>query len=228
MQSFSAVAKQNSPKPEFPSLNSQQEFPSLNKTRQEILLNNLLGKTEKADKHTLMGLIDIIQMKNEDLSVLSLGTDLSLLNLNLNSSDPIYSQFMTPFTDNPTLGHEPSFKLPSSYTLHHLKPTLTRLSQCSDETLFYIFYSMPRDVLQEASAQELYQRQWRYHKDFKLWLCKDPQQETVKTPTSERGIFIFFDPSTWQTVKKEWVVHYHQLEERQGENTERLPDKRSR
>ena len=30
----------------------------------------------------------------------------------------------------------------------------------------------------------------------------------------ERGIFIFFDPSTWQKVRKEWIVYYEMLEER--------------
>ena len=32
------------------------------------------------------------------------------------------------------------------------------------ETLFYIFYSMPRDAMQAAAAVELYNRKWRYHK----------------------------------------------------------------
>ena len=113
------------------------------------------------------------------------------------------------------LGAEPNFVLPGSYKLSQsLVPALTKLSSFTDETLFYIFYSMPRDVLQEAAAQELYSRSWRFHKEFKLWLCKDPNSEPVKGQGFERGFYIFFDPSSWSCVKKEWVLHYHQLEER--------------
>jgi hypothetical protein len=32
----------------------------------------------------------------------------------------------------------------------------SKMSKFSDETLFYIFYAMPQDVLQDAAAYELY------------------------------------------------------------------------
>ena len=44
------------------------------------------------------------------------------------------------------------------------------------ETLFYIFYNMPRDTLQAYAATELYNRDWRYHKDLKLWFTKASRQ----------------------------------------------------
>jgi len=47
---------------------------------------------------------------------------------------------------------------------------MTHLSKFHLETLFYIFYSMPKDVLQAYAAQELYAREWRYHGELKLWL----------------------------------------------------------
>lgn len=34
-------------------------------------------------------------------------------------------------------------------------PGTTKTAQFSDETLFYMFYSAPRDALQEIAAQEL-------------------------------------------------------------------------
>lgn len=46
----------------------------------------------------------------------------------------------------------------------------THLSKFHLETLFYIFYSMPKDVLQAYAAQELYSREWRYHVELKMWL----------------------------------------------------------
>ena len=44
----------------------------------------------------------------------------------------------------------------------------SHLSKFQLETLFYIFYAMPRDVLQAYAAQELYQRDWQYHRDLKV------------------------------------------------------------
>jgi CCR4-NOT transcription complex subunit 2 len=44
------------------------------------------------------------------------------------------------------------------------------------ETLFYIFYNMPRDTLQAYAATELYNREWRYHKDLKLWFTRSSSQ----------------------------------------------------
>lgn len=46
----------------------------------------------------------------------------------------------------------------------------THLSKFHLETLFFIFYSMPKDVLQAYAAQELYSREWRYHTELKTWL----------------------------------------------------------
>jgi hypothetical protein len=85
----------------------------------------------------------------------------------------------------------------------------------SDETLFFVFYSQPRDAMQEAAAEQLYKRNWRYHKDLHLWLTKDVGTEpTQKTATYERGSYIFFDPNTWEKVQKEFVLVFEHLETR--------------
>ncbi|KAJ2814149.1 transcriptional regulator [Coemansia sp. 'formosensis'] len=85
----------------------------------------------------------------------------------------------------------------------------------TEETLFYIFYTMPREEMQLVAAEELYRRQWRYHKELHLWLTKDPDtQPTARTPRGEQSVFIFFDPGVWQKVKKEFLVIYEMLEDR--------------
>jgi CCR4-NOT transcription complex subunit 2 len=82
-----------------------------------------------------------------------------------------------------------------------LPPPLQKMSQFTDETLFYIFYAMPRDLLQQAAAAELYAREWRYHRELKLWFTRMPGTEpTQKTPTYERGTYIYFDVHSWQKV----------------------------
>ncbi|KAL2917627.1 transcriptional regulator [Polyrhizophydium stewartii] len=173
-----------------------------------------------ADRFGLLGLIDVIRMTSEDLTMLALGCDLPSLGLNLNSSEPIYSSFLSPFSELPSVGGDPIFSLPACYsslaTAPPLPPALSKIPAFSEETLFYIFYSMPRDAMQEAAAQELYNRSWRFHKELRLWLTKDPANSELisKSATYEHGIFVFFDPSTWSRVKKEWMLYYDQLEER--------------
>jgi len=168
------------------------------------------------DKYGLYGLLDVIRMTDPDVNMLSLGTDLTSLGLNLNDNGPLYATFVSPFSNTPTAGVEPQFNLPPCYSLTTPPPpALTRIPSFSDETLFYIFYAMPREAIQEAAAQELYNRNWRYHKELRLWLTKEPGSEAiVKGAGFERGIYLFFDPSQWARVKKEWVLYYDQLEER--------------
>jgi CCR4-NOT transcription complex subunit 2 len=176
----------------------------------------VLQKNDK-DRFGLLGLVDVVRMTNQDLSMLSLGCDLTLLGLDINSTDNIYSNFMSPFADNPFTGSEPSFALSPCYSLTKpVPPSLSKISKLTEETLFYIFYSMPRDILQEAAAQELYRRGWRFHKEFKLWLTKEnlETEPIVKGPDFERGVYVFFDPSSWTRVTKEWILYFDQLEER--------------
>ena len=94
---------------------------------------------------------------------------------------------------------EPEFAVPACYDVQNIHPLPEKVSSFSDETLFYVFYQMPRDVMQEVVAGELSNRNWRYHKELKQWLTKDTNSEPVRiSPTEERGYYIFFDPSAWQ------------------------------
>ncbi|KAL7747664.1 transcriptional regulator [Sorochytrium milnesiophthora] len=174
------------------------------------------------DKFGLLGLLNIIRMTDTDMNALALGTDLTTLGLNLNSPDVLYATFVSPFSEtphNPSYGTiEPEYHLPACYTSIQLQQPASspqKIASFSDETLFYIFYSMPRDITQEAAANELFNRNWRYHKDLRLWLTKDPSGETVlKTATSERSTFIFFDVTGWEKVRKEYTLYYESLEDR--------------
>ncbi|KAJ8328803.1 transcriptional regulator [Batrachochytrium dendrobatidis] len=205
-------------------------------------------QTQIQQQHGLLGLIDVIRMTNDDVTTLALGCDLPSLGLNLNSSDPIYSTFMSPFADVPSVGADPVFSIPPCYAplgsltslgslatptgsagsqhppslLSTTPPAISKIASLADESLLYIFYAMPRDILQEAAAQELYDRSWRFHRELKLWVCKETNpvgssatsESFAKGNGFERGVYIFFDPLTWSRVKKEWVLYYDQLEGR--------------
>lgn len=174
--------------------------------------------TSPADRFGLLGLLSLIKSADPDLSMLSMGVDLQTFGLNLNSSDPLHPSFITPWSENNMLASsrvEPEFTLPSCYNVQPPPPAQSKIASFSDETLFFIFYSTPRDVLQEVAAQELYARNWRYHKELHVWLTKEQNTEpTQKTPTYERGTYVFFDPALWEKVSKNFHLMYEMLEEK--------------
>lgn len=146
--------------------------------------------------------------------MLTLGHDLTELGLEIAATDNLHPTFVSPFAPSQaaaSLHLEPEFHLPSCYNVQP-PPASSKISNFSDETLFFIFYSQPRDAMQEMAAQELYKHNWRYHKDLRLWLTKEAGSEpTMKTDRYEKGSYIFFDPSLWERVRKDFVLASHAL-----------------
>lgn len=71
------------------------------------------------------------------------------------------------------------------------------LSKFQLETLFYIFYALPKDVLQAYAAQELYAREWKFHVELKLWFKRASPADGVSS--SAGGMqFIYFDINQWE------------------------------
>lgn len=101
-----------------------------------------------------------------------------------------------------------------------------------------MFYSSPRDALQEIAAQELYvssplphaptadpnvspvvptswNRNWRYHKEMRLWITKETgTPSSQKVPGGEQGTYSYWDPENWEKARKEMTVLYSDLEEK--------------
>jgi hypothetical protein len=103
----------------------------------------------------------------------------------------------SPFVDQPS-STDPQYNIPSCYIMN-IPPTLKseHLNKFQMETLFYMFYTMPKDIMQALAAQELYRREWRYHGELKIWLkARSPQDLMQSHPTIP---FIFFDTATWAT-----------------------------
>ncbi|UZJ53419.1 hypothetical protein CBS101457_002739 [Exobasidium rhododendri] len=195
------------------SMMSHNAAPQLAKTPAQQVL------TSPADRFGLLGLLNIIKMQDPDLSMLAMGSDLQLMGMSLDSSDALSSSFVTPWSENSTaasLQIEPDFHLPSCYNVQTPPPPQSKVATFSDETLFFIFYSTPRDILQEVAAQELYNRNWRFYRGgLNLWLTKEENvQPTHKDLRAEKGMYIFWDPVSWSKVSREFVLAYDALEER--------------
>lgn len=167
------------------------------------------------DRFGLLGLLGVIRISNPELSSLALGIDLMTLGLNLNSSESLHKRFASPWSEEPAKG-EPHYNIPECF---NNKPPPVLNQDCflrfRPETLFYIFYSMPKDEAQLYAANELHARGWFYHRELRLWFARVPKVELlVKTNTYERGCYFCFDPNTWDTVRKDnFVVQYEMVED---------------
>lgn len=84
---------------------------------------------------------------------------------------------------------------------------------------------------------ELTVRDWRWHKVLRKWLQKDARDTggvsslpivdmagiaPLGAPPlrlsehTERGVYVFFDPSNWRRERREFVLDYEQLDHRHG------------
>jgi CCR4-NOT transcriptional regulation complex NOT5 subunit len=92
-------------------------------------------------------------------------------------------------------------KVPSSfYNKQFLTPT--HFSKFSEETLFYIFYYLPRDSLQLYASEELVKRKWRFHIEYNIWFNENDEKfnDNLSEKDKEKG-YVFFNPNEWKTMK---------------------------
>lgn len=164
------------------------------------------------DKWGLKGLRTLMN-NYPDYNAMVLGLDPSSLGLDLSSSEPISTQIYSLFDDQPPRPAIPHFRLPECYNVNNVQPIETKISSFNEDTLFFIFYANAGDVTQHLAAQELHQRSWRWHKKLQIWLTKDehmmPQQVS---PTAERGFYIIWDPIRFQRDRREFTLHYGDLD----------------
>ncbi|XP_075634901.1 putative NOT transcription complex subunit VIP2 isoform X2 [Castanea sativa] len=168
------------------------------------------------DPFGLLGLLSVIRMSDPDLTSLALGIDLTTLGLNLNSPENLHKTFGSPWSDEPAKG-DPEFTVPQCYYAKQPPPLHQGyFSKFNLETLFYIFYSMPKDEAQLYAANELYAKGWFYHKEHRLWFIRAPNMEPLaKTNTHERGSYHCFDPNTFEMIRKDnFIVQYEMMEKR--------------
>ncbi|KAM7527848.1 hypothetical protein LguiB_031258 [Lonicera macranthoides] len=193
-----------------------QQLSAVSQSYRDQGMKSMQAAQAASDPFGLLGLLSVIRMSDPDLTSLALGIDLTTLGLNLNSSENLHKTFGSPWSDEPAKG-DPEFNVPQCYYAKQ-PPTLNQgyFSKFQLDTLFYIFYSMPKDEAQLYAANELYNRGWFYHREHRWWFMRVANMEPlVKTSGYERGSYICFDPNTWETIRKDnFVLHYEMLEKR--------------
>ena len=89
-------------------------------------------------------------------------------------------------------------QLPMCYYMQPPALKTGHLSKFQLETLFYIFYALPKDVLQAYAAQELYTREWRYHGELKRWFKRAGPTDGVANSSNGAAQYLCFDINTWE------------------------------
>ena len=175
-----------------------------------------LEQMPEADRFGLAGLMAKLHDPVQRQFVI--GQDLSALDVNRNSSEPMHLSWTSPFYPNasPTRPLETDYTLPDCYNVANVTPLRDRISGFTEETLFYIFYSMPRDLMQVLVAEELIGRRWRYHKGEKMWLTRDESHELpreVEPGVSEVGYYLWWDEKQWKKIRKQHLLRYEDLDD---------------
>uniref|UniRef100_A0A1X7T5U7 NOT2/NOT3/NOT5 C-terminal domain-containing protein n=1 Tax=Amphimedon queenslandica TaxID=400682 RepID=A0A1X7T5U7_AMPQE len=133
--------------------------------------------------------------------------DLTTLGLHLNSPESLYSTFSSPFADSPSRPQDIDYPVPQEYLIHsYIRDKLApiRLSKYNEDLLFYLYYTSGGDLLQLLAAHELYTRDWRYHKEEKIWITRAPNMRPTKVETTyEEGTYCYFDLGTWRKAHRD-------------------------
>ncbi|XP_010457970.1 PREDICTED: probable NOT transcription complex subunit VIP2 [Camelina sativa] len=191
-----------------------QQMSAVSQPFRDVGLKSTQATQSSPDRFGLLGLLSVIKMTDPDLTSLALGIDLTTLGLNLNSTENLHKTFGSPWSNEPSKG-DPEFSVPQCYYAKSPPPLHPGLfAKLLVETLFYVFYSMPKDEAQLYAANELYNRGWFYHKEHRLWFIRIGEP-LVKTNAYERGSYHCFDPNSFDIVQKEnFVLYYEMLEKR--------------
>ncbi|KAL7419532.1 transcriptional regulator [Cryptotrichosporon argae] len=175
------------------------------------------------DKWGLKALLHQIKVAEGDRAKLLFGDELNALGMDIASEDPLYPTFVTPWADPAQLHNaqiEEPFQIPFCYHVNS-QPIDTKVPVVAEDTLFYMFYSAPQDVLQLKAAEELFRRGWRYHTELQVWMQSPAissvdlgSDRDVLAQPAVRGPVIIFNPAAWARTKSndEFVCELAALE----------------
>jgi CCR4-NOT transcription complex subunit 2 len=182
-------------------------------------LTQMLSSMSERDRFSLPGLMAMKTGPSADARSITQGQDIHNLGLDLRQATPLHTTFMSPFAAQgsaPPRPLETDFTLPDCYNVHNVIPLDQRINGFSEETLLYIFYSMPRDIMQEMVAEELMGRKWRFHKTEKMWLTRDEQAPApveLEPGVRESGTYLWWDYRSWRKIRKQYVLRYDDLDD---------------
>ena len=156
-----------------------------------------------------MGLLQTIQ--NPGAGNLPIGIDVATLGLDLNTPDTLYTTYTSVLTDSRD-SLERGVGMGTS-KLPEMGP-IQEKSNFDDSTLFFMFYSAPRDRMQLVASAMLYRRGWRFYKKDQCWYR--PTGWEAEGEKVNHNEFDCFDPLSWKVVVQVNPVLDHGLFEIQA------------
>ncbi|SCU65875.1 ccr4-not transcription complex subunit 2 [Trypanosoma equiperdum] len=143
------------------------------------------GRVAVEGPYGLLALPNLIQHpvnaeKSDSAAFLYLtrGFELNSLGINVAQQRPLHPTLASIALERPEVPVIPEYRIPECYKqARPRQPTFRMLQKYKNETLFYIFYSMPRDLLQTVAAKVLVSRGWCFHKARHQWMRRVVQNE---------------------------------------------------
>lgn len=187
--------------------------------QQEQSLQQILDGMSPQDRWGLAGLNAAFQGPDDFRRSLAVGQDLTDLGLRIDDPEPFLKTWTGPFASPDAAPPRPlndDFSIPSCYSVQNVVPLRGRITCFSDETLFYIFYTQVKDIMQELVAEELMGRKWRFHIPMGMWMTRDENAQPpveVEPGISESGTYWWWDFKAWQKVRKQFILKYSDLDD---------------
>jgi len=120
---------------------------------------------------------------------------------------PLNNNIVSPLSDYVHVPDEYMHGLAARQALPKLE-----LNRLATDLLFYLFYVAVGDSIQLKAAQELYNRGWRFNTSLQLWVARLPSvNPDVRHKTYEKGLYQYFNPSTWRRETKTMTLYYAEL-----------------
>ena len=134
----------------------------------------------------------------------------------MESSNDLHPSFISPFSDTQARAYEIDYQVPFEYqmgTQIREKLPQVNFSTLNEDTLFFMFYLFGNDCVQLLAANELYKRDWRYHKEERFWLTRIKNiMPDQKFDTYETGVYCVFDVQLWRKTHKSMRIDYDKLD----------------
>lgn len=125
---------------------------------------------QELKEYGIRGIFNLQKNLDDDKTLLAKGKDLSSMEISKKNQECLSSYMSHALTDSEIEAPElPEYNLPTSYYI--TKPILRfkMIKSYNVETLFYVFYNIPGEIVQSYVAEELYRRDWFYDPNKQLW-----------------------------------------------------------
>jgi len=212
--SASVIPSSNKPKESF--LPREQLSPI---SQQDQSLDTIFKGLSERDKWGMAGWQALHDGPAAEYKAVSRGQDAASFEHHANLGQSLLRTYPGPFAGPNAYPPRPldsDFQIPDCYIVQNVAPIQQRISGFTEDTLFYIFYTSPKDIIQEEVATELMSRKWRFHMKEKMWLTRDDATSNpviIEKDVCEQGYYIWWDYRSWKRVRKMYILRYEDLDD---------------